>query len=74
MAGAAADTNVVFLRDRIFLRDDALSCLLIEFDTSTKILLCPKAKGLALVQSEIRVDVDLEWPPKTLIFFFYEDS
>lgn len=46
---AAADPDVVFLGDRVFLRNDALSCLLVKLDTSAEVLLGSKTESLTLV-------------------------
>ena len=51
------DANVVPLRYRIFLRYDALFCLLVVFDATAKVLFCPQAKSLTLVEGQICVYV-----------------
>lgn len=49
MAGTAAYSDIVFLRNRIFFRNDTLPRLLVEFDASTEVFLRSETKGLTLV-------------------------
>lgn len=60
IARTIAEPDVVLLRDRVFLGDDALSSLLVELDTAAEVFLRSEAQRLTLVQSEIRVYVHLE--------------
>lgn len=49
VAGAAAYSDIVFLRNGIFFRNDTLPRLLVEFDASTEVFLRSETKGLTLV-------------------------
>lgn len=49
VAGAAAYSDIIFLRNGIFFRNDTLPGLLVEFDASTEVFLCSETKGLTLV-------------------------
>lgn len=49
VAGAAAYSDIVFLRNGIFFRNDTLPRLLVEFDASTEVFLRSETKGLTLI-------------------------
>lgn len=69
----AAYANIVLLRYRILLRYNALPRLLVELDAPAKVLFGTQAECLTLVESQVRVYINLERSTESLVLLLNEN-